>query len=248
VLAFTGGQYALGVTAALIVGLSKTAIPGAGLLATPLIAMIFKGREVPGATLPILLVADLFATRWYRDSARWDLLKPLTPWVALGFVGGTVFFITVTKNRSINVAIAVMILVMVLLQVLRLLQKRPPAKPSTSAAAFFGATGGLATFVSNNAGPIMNAHFVRLGLGKRELVGTSSWFYFAVNVAKIPIYVALGHFFTRRGLGFDLRVVPGAIVGLLAGRKLFPHVPQKLFLGIVLALSAAASIKLLIGT
>jgi uncharacterized protein len=244
---FTAGDYALGVIAALIIGMSKTALPGAGLLATPLYLMVFSGRAVPGATLPVLLVADVFATRWYRDSARWDLLKPLTPWVAGGFAAGAAFFVVVGQaSRPINVSIALMVLVMVVLQVWRLVRKRPPAEPSMQAAAFYGSLGGFTTFVSNNAGPIMNAHFLRLGLDKRELVGTSSWFYFVVNVAKIPIYAAMGGFFIADGFRFDAAVAPAAVVGVFAGRRLFPHVPQKLFQWIVLTLAAAASIRLLL--
>jgi uncharacterized protein len=245
---FTPGDYAIGVAAALIIGLSKTAFPGAGLIATPLLAMVFSGRAIAGAALPILLVADLFAVRWYRDDARVDLLKPLIPWVAVGFTAGAAFFIAIGKaNRRFEVVIAVMILVMVLTQVVRAIRKSPAAAPSLGAAALFGSMGGFTTFVSNNAGPIMNAHFIRLGLGKRELVGTSSWFYFAVNLAKLPIYLLLGGIFTRASLRFDVVVAPAVVVGVLVGRRLFPHVPQKVFMWVVLALAAAASVKLLLG-
>jgi uncharacterized protein len=245
---FTPGDYAIGVAAALIIGLSKTAFPGAGLIATPLLAMVFSGRAIAGAALPILLVADLFAVRWYRDDARVDLLKPLVPWVAVGFAAGAAFFIAIgTANRRFEIVIAAMILIMVLTQVVRTLRRSPPAQPSLGAAALFGSMGGFTTFVSNNAGPIMNAHFIRLGLGKRELVGTSSWFYFAVNLAKLPIYLALGGIFTKASLRFDVAVAPAVVVGVLVGRRLFPHVPQKVFMWVVLVLAAAASVKLLVG-
>jgi uncharacterized protein len=245
---FSTGEYAIGLTAALIIGLSKTAFPGAGLIATPLLAMVFSGRPIAGAALPILMLADLFAVRWYRDDARFDLLTPLIPWVAIGFAAGASFFILIGKaNRSFEIIIAVMILSMVLAQVVRALRQRPPAAPSTGAAALFGTAGGFTTFVSNNAGPVMNAHFIRLGLDKRQLVGTSSWFYFVVNAAKLPIYLVMGRFFTRSTLKFDLVAAPAVVVGVLVGRRLFPHVPQKVFMWVVLALAAGASIKLLVG-
>lgn len=250
----TLGAVLIGICAALVVGLSKTALPGAALLATPLIALVFDGRVIAGAALPILLLADVFAVRWYRDAARWDLLRPLVPWVGLGFVGGAAFFIAVgAGGRTLEVVIGVSILTMVLLQVLRMVRSSAPASPSTTAAAFFGSTGGFTTFVSNNAGPIMTTYMLRLGLGKAELVGTSAWFYFAVNVSKVPIYVALGalssggSFFTRESLLFDLLCAPAVLVGVLSGRALFHRLPQRTFLVIVLVLSAAASVKLLAG-
>ena len=98
----------------------------------------------------------------------------------------------------------------------------------------------------------MNTYLVRLGLDKHEMIGTSAWFYFVVNVTKVPIYVALaegrrgGPFFTRESLAYDLVLVPMVVLGADGGRRLFPHLPQQLFLGIVLALSAAGAINLLI--
>jgi len=154
---------------------------------------------------------------------------------------------------SLDVVIGVTILAMVLLQVVRMVQRTEPSSPSMMAAACFGSTGGFTTFVSNTAGPIMNTYMLRLGLGKAELMGTSAWFYFAVNVAKIPIYVLLGaltsggSFFTRESLLFDLLCAPAVLVGALSGRALFHRLPQQTFLVIVLVLSAAASLKLLAG-
>ena len=43
---FTAGNLILGCIAALIVGLSKTAFPGAALIATPIIATIVSGRLI----------------------------------------------------------------------------------------------------------------------------------------------------------------------------------------------------------
>ena len=251
---FSTGDYVVGVIAALIVGLSKTALPGAGLLATPLLAMVFTGRLIPGATLPILLLADVFAVWWYRRSTRWDLLKPFAPWVAVGFAAGAAFFIAVgSGGRALNITIGVIILVVVALQGLRMARRVQPVAPTMGADAFYGTSGGFATFVSNNAGPILNSHLLRLGLDKHELVGTSAWFYFTVNVAKIPIYLALGWwstgggFFTADSLRFDLLLVPAVVVGVVVGRRLFDRLPQELFLVVVLVFAAAGAIKLIAG-
>jgi uncharacterized protein len=251
---FSASDYVIGAIAALVVGLSKTAIPGGGLLATPLLAMVFTGRLIPGGTLPILLMADLFAIRWYRDSVRWDVLRPLVVWVAAGFGAGAGFFIVLGKaDRTLEVVIGIAILVVVALQVLRMIRRTPSAEPTTLAAAAFGISGGFTTFVSNNAGPIMNSYLVRLGLDKRHLVGTSAWFYFTVNVAKIPVYLALqqwsdgGPFFTRASLGFAAAMIPAVLVGVYGGKALFGRIPQHAFVIGVLVLSAGAAVKLTAG-
>ena len=106
--------------------------------------------------------------------------------------------------------------------------------------------------MSNSAGPVVNTYMVGLGLGKDEQVGTSAWFYFAVNLSKIPFYVALGAwttggaFFTGESLLWDLAMVPAVVVGVYVGRAVFRHIPQQTFVVLVLVLSAAGGIKLLI--
>lgn len=241
----------IGLLAAFIVGLSKAALPGGAMLATPLIATVVEGRLIPGAMLPVLMVADIFAVSWYAKFARWDLIRPLSTWVSVGFALGISFFIGVgTATRSLEITIGTIVLTMVAVQIWRASRSTPPV-PSGAAAAGFGIAGGFSTFVSNSAGPVMNSYLAGLQVSKEELVGTSAWFFFAVNVTKVPFYLALGQwsdggrFFTWESLTYDLVLVPGVIAGVFGGRKLFGHLPQKRFLQIVLVFSAAGGLKLL---
>ena len=251
---FTPANLVLGGIAALLTGLSKTAVPGAGLLAVPLLAMVASGRLIVGITLPILLLADVFAVRWYRHHTRWELIRPLAGWVLLGYAAGIAFFVLVgSRTRPLDVVIGVIVLVMVAVQVVRVLRRRPPKHSTPGDAALYGTSGGFTTFVSNAAGPIINTYLVGLGLDRRDLVGTSAWFYFLVNLSKLPIYAALGAwvaggpFFTRDGLLFDLAVSPAVIVGVFAGRALLHRIPERLFLWLVLVLSAGGALRLLLG-
>ncbi len=250
---FTLGSLILGSVAALIVGMSKTAFPGAALVATPIIATIVTGREIAGTTLPILLAADLFAVSWYSRHARWDLLRPMIISVSVGFAAGATFFALVgSSTRPIEIVIGCSILLMAVLQTWRMIHRQEPAEPTAVAAAVYGSSGGFTTFVANAAGPVLNTYLVRLGLRKDELVGTSAWFYFTVNVAKAPVYLALGTwsdggaFFTGSTLAFDALLLPAVLIGLFSGRTLLHKLPERAFLIGVLVLSAAGAIKLLL--
>jgi uncharacterized protein len=250
---FTLGALAVGVVAAYLVGLSKTALPGAALVATPLIATVVSGREIPGTTLPILITADLFAVAWYHQHARWDLLRGIVAPVAVGFGAGVWFFIAIgTSTRILDVVIGAIILVMVALQATRMVRRSPPGDATRTGASVYGSAGGFTTFVSNTAGPVMNTYLVGLGLDKHQLIGTSAWFYFVVNVAKIPLYLALGEwseggrFFTADGMAYAALMVPAVIAGVYSGRSLFPHLPQRLFLVIVLVMAGLGALRLLV--
>ena len=250
---FTGKAIAIGIVIALIIGLSKTAIPGAGLLASPLIALVVSGRAIPGTALPLLLFADVFAVRWYRQHTRWDLLRPLAIWVGVGFAAGAAFFVSVGSNtRIVNVVIGLAILLVVVVQVVRIVRGREPQPSTSTDAVVYGAAGGFTTFVSNSAGPIINTYLVGLGLEKAALVGTSAWFYFAVNAAKVPVYLGLdrfgdgARFFTLESLGYDLLLLPFVAIGLFAGRSVLPRLPERLFLWLVIVLSLIGAVKLLL--
>ena len=114
-----------------MVGLSKTAVPGAGLLSTPLIATIVEGRLIAGASLPILLVADVFAVGWYRHHTA-GICCARSP---CGWASGSRSASLSTSRwanslRVIDVAIGVIVLVMVAIQLYRMWRRRPP-KPAT---------------------------------------------------------------------------------------------------------------------
>ena len=85
-----------------------------------------------------------------------------------------------------------------------------------------------------------------------EHVGTSAWLYFAVNLAKIPLYVALGElttggrFFTADTLTYGALMIPAIVVGVYSGRILFRYLPQRAFLTIVLVLSGVGAARLIV--
>jgi uncharacterized protein len=250
---FTTTNLALGMAAALFIGLSKTALPGGGLLAAPIFATIVSGRLIAGAALPVLVVADVFAVRWYGKKCRQEVLRPMVLPVLLGFLGGAAFFaILGSGGRALRILIGVTVLVLVAIQSVRLIRRAPATTPNRSLIAAVGITGGFVTFVANAAGPVINTYFSGLGMPKDELVGTSGVFYFAVNLAKIPVYLAIGvltaggGFFTRESLLFDLALVPAVIAGVFSGRWLLPRISPLAFNVLVLVMAAGAAVKLLL--
>src|SRR5450759_4487664 len=120
----TPEQWIIGIVAALVVGFSKTGLPGIGILVVPLMAVIFGGRLSVGATLPMLIFGDIFAVLWYRQHARWDKLLELIPWVLIGIAVGTalLWYTGVQGGTTdwLNIIIGVMVLAMLGLSLARL--------------------------------------------------------------------------------------------------------------------------------
>src|SRR5262249_9311803 len=97
-----------------------------------------------------------------------------------------------------------------------------------------GLTAGVTTMLANAAGPIMVLYFLAIALPKLEFVGTSAWFFFIVNVFKVPFSYQLGliHGMT---LMLNVLLVPAIVAGLFAGRWLVKRISQRFFDSLLLA-------------
>ena len=104
----------------------------------------------------------------------------------------------------------------------------------------------------NAAGPVMAVYLQLAKVEKMRFLGTSAWFYLAVNLTKVPVYLAIGElasggrFFTWESLAFDLALLPAVAIGVYNGRHVLHRLPERLFLWVVLVLSFAGAMKLLL--
>ncbi len=85
---------------------------------------------------------------------------------------------------------------------------------------------------------------IAVGLPKMEFVGTSAWFFFIVNVCKVPFSLALG-LINGQTLMVNLILAPVVLAGVLAGRWLLERIPQRLFEQILLAFAVIAAVRLI---
>jgi uncharacterized membrane protein YfcA len=254
-MTFTSPEFLFVIIGSLLIGASKTGIPGAGILAVILIANVFTdGRLTNGATTPLLILADMFAVYWYQKHTRWDKVRELIPSVAVGALIGVVFLFLLDENRAgknlFNLIIGSIVLLMLMIYLARnwLGDRLSPTTPAGRL--FAGTAAGFATFVSNAAGPIMSIYMSALKLPKHEFMGTTAWYFFLFNLSKLPFYFLLQWLkpdkptFSLQTLTFNVMMIPFVIAGVFAGKWLLPRISQKLFEALVLALAAAAAIRL----
>ena len=238
-----GARVAAGLALAFMVGVSKTGVPGIGILVVPLMALLFPARTSVGALLPLLCLADVVATALYRRHAQWPLLWRLMPWTAVGMALAALALGHI-PNRLLEPMLGGLILTLLALELVRQragLSHLPHTAWFTSLA---GALTGFATTLGNLAGPVVNIFLVSKGFDKKEFIGTVSWFFLIINAIKLPIFASLG-MITAETLRFDLKVAPALLVGCAAGRLLLHLLPEKLFQALIMVLAAAAALHLL---
>ncbi|MDA1361448.1 sulfite exporter TauE/SafE family protein [Glycomyces luteolus] len=231
--------------AAVLVGIAKTGFSGMGSLPILLFATVLPAKESTGALLPMLILADLFAIRFYSRHVEWRVLARLAPWVVVGTVIGAVvlWFVDDTLMRLL---IGAILLVMLAIQVWnRVRPKAVDPEPSSglarrSAAAGAGVAAGATTMMANAAGPVMVLYLMLSGFPKLRFLGTMAWFFFAVNLFKVPFSVGLG-LISWHTLLMAALLIPAVALGALIGRAVVHRVNQRQFEIATLALSAVGA-------
>jgi hypothetical protein len=235
-------KWLLGAWCAFNIGVAKTGVPGLGILAIPLFVFtVGDARLSAGWLLPILISADVFAVFYYRRHAAAKRLLSLLPWVAVGLAAGA--YVLRYDDNVLRPLIGGIIFVMLCLYLLRKRAVNPIPTEGAFFTGFYGSFAGFATMIANAAGPVMNIYLLTRKLTREEFVATGAWFFFIVNLTKVPVYVS-HHMISQTSLLFDLAMFPATIGGALFGRKLLAWMPEKAFESAVIVLTFLATIAL----
>lgn len=238
--------YGLALVAALCIGLSKAGFSGISMVSVFLLADLYGAKASVGLALPLLIVADILAYPAFMRHGSWrPVWKLLIPTV-IGLLVGW-WMLGATSDQNVRRVIGGCILLMVSLQAFR--QLRPAWFIGLAEAQFFGIAagvlGGWATMLANAAGPVIQLYLLARKLPKMELIGISVRFFLLVNLLKVPLNARLA-LITAESLMENLTLLPGVVVGLVGGRWLVRHVPQRAFEWLVVIFSVIAGLRLLL--
>jgi uncharacterized protein len=240
-------HWMLVIVAAISIGLAKAGFAGIGMIAVIAFANMLGARDSTGMVLPLLIAADVGAVIMYRSHARWDYIRRTLPAAGIGVIVGALI-LSRLDNASFRPILGTIVLGLTIAQLVRM--RWPELVPSTlsqsrALAHALGLLAGITTMMANAAGPLVALYFVAVGLPKFEVVGTLAWFFFLINVFKMPFSVGIG-VVHRSSLIFDAILVPPVLVGLLSGRWLIHRIPQRAFEVMMLAFAAVASLRLIL--
>lgn len=231
--------------AGLVIGITKTGIPGLGVLVAPLMASVMPAKASVGVVLPMLIIGDIFAVAYYRRHAVWYHILRLLPWAIVGMIIGWCIMDKIS-DQQLRVIIGIIVLVMLglnLWQNSRFGHHIQNVPHTWWFAAWLGLLAGLTTMLANAAGPIMIIYLLSMGLPKHEFIGTGAWYFAIGNLIKVPFYLQLG-LITRASLTLSLTQIPLIALGALLGILVLKRIPERVFRILAQALAAAAAIRL----
>ena len=215
--------------AALSIGMSKTGVQGIMLMIVPLMAMAFGAKESTGVILPMLCMADIIAVAYYKRIADWKIVAKLLPTAVLGFflAIGVDYVIPTGQFRqlmgwTLMLALAVMIWSEIFGKENRWMKK-------WWYAAIFGLLGGFTTMIGNAAGPVMSVYLLSMRKEKMEYIGINAWFFFVVNLLKVPLQAFVWDNITWDSLILNLSMLPVIGIGALIGIRIVKLLPERVF-------------------
>ena len=236
----------IAIIAALMIGFSKTGVPSSGIFSITLMAMVFPAKDSVGIILPMLITGDIIAVIYYRRKVVWKYLLVLIPWVLVGIVAGY-FFLEVVNDHQLQLTIGWIVLALIALHIARERLGGKIGLPGWLAAwfnPFLGAMAGFATMIGNAAGGIMSIYLLAKKLPKELFVGTGAWFFFCVNLMKVPFSVQLG-MITWDSLVLNAWMIVPILAGAWLGIRVLKKLPERWFQYAVLGLSALGALKLI---
>jgi hypothetical protein len=224
-----------------LLGLAKGGFAGAGMVATPMMALIIPPLQAAAIFLPILLVQDVISVWVYRrDWDAWNL-KVMLPGAVIG-IAVAWLLAAYLSDSMVRLAVGLIGLAFVL----NAWFGKMPVKarqPNALSGAFWGGLSGFTSTMVQAGGPPFQVFLLPQRLPKLTFVGTNAIFFAAVNLLKVLPYFALDQFSTKT-LEISLVMLPLAIATNFLGIWLVRVTPVVLFYRIAYVLVFVISLGL----
>ena len=231
-----------------LIGLSKTAIGGIGMVNAALLATIMPAKESTGVLLVLLIVGDLFAIGVYKKHVEWKVLRKLIWPVIAGVIVGA-YFLSHSSDESLKKTIGWIVLLLVLVYpISQRLQKREldiSLRYPKPLRIVLGSMAGFMSMVANSGGPPMSIYLLMRRNSVMNFLGNTAWFFFAINIFKLPFTLGLG-LLDFESFYYIFPALPSVPVGAILGRKLVDKIDLELFQKITLVTAAAAGLNLIL--
>lgn len=234
--------YVLAIPAVTFLGLSKGGFAGAGILATPLLALYIPPLQAAAILLPIMLCQDAISIWTYsKDWSTWNV-KVLTSGAVVG-IGLAWLVAAYVSDNFVRVLVGLIGVSFVLNAWLRS-PTTAQTQPTATRGVFWGAVAGFTSTMSQAGGPPFQVFVLPQRMAKMTLVGTNTIFFAVMNALKVVPYFALGQF-SSEGIGTSALLLPVAVATNFFGIWLVRITPTELFYKIAYWLVLAISLALL---
>ncbi len=235
--------YVAVLAAVIVIGLAKGGFAGLGVLAVPILSLVMPPTQAAAITLPVLISQDAVSVWVFRG--LWDL-RLVGVLLSGAIVGVWLGYALAASVSQAGVELAVGAVSAVFgaqrLWLERSGKAQPMPKSPTWLGVGFGLFAGFTSQIAHAGGPPVQM-FLMPRQTRDAFLGTSTLFFAAINLIKVPAYIALGQF-TRENLLVAGAMLPITVGFTLLGAKLARGLAGPAFYRIVYVLMVLLGLKL----
>lgn len=222
----------LATTGVFLTGISKAGFAGgAGVVAVPLLALVYPPTLALVLVLPLLLLMDMNTMWLHRHNLPWKDMKILTPAAVLGVALGTVL-LSIMSESGLLILLGILSIAFALFALIKPGSIRFPGS-DTAQTWFFGTAGGVTSTLVHSGSVPLHMLLTTKKLPKAYWITLSAVFFSVLNVAKLFSYAALG-FWSVEILKLAAVMIPIACLGVLAGHAIQGRIPESRFVGCIM--------------
>ncbi len=233
----------LGISA-LVSGISKSGIPGVGMLGTVFVPLVMSAKLSTGYILPFLVFADTIAILYWRRAAVIRYIVALLPAMFVGIIIGF-FLMDLIPDSVYGKVLGSVVLLLLAMDALCRRYKVEVPENSRLFAWAMGLLAGIMTMMANAAAPPLMLYLLAMKISKEQFVGTGAWIYFAINLFKVPFSIKLG-LITPESFTVNLMLLPCIILGSFLGVKLMRRISGPFFEKMMRVMVLAGGLKLML--
>lgn len=239
-MAAAPGFWMLAIVGVIMTGISKSGFAGgAGVVAVPLLALVMPLPQAAALMLPLLLLMDMQAIRYYRHHLAVEELRGIVPAAIVGIALGGLCM-GLLPDKLLQLSLAVVSILFALWQ-----QLAPKLAAFHGAAWLWGGLSGLTSTLLHAGGPPINIYLMGRQLPKQQWLATAAVFFGVMNLIKVVPYALVGEW-TGQLLLLSLSLVPVAWFGIWLGRVIQLNVSETNFMRVCRGLLLASGTLLLV--
>jgi uncharacterized protein len=231
--------------ASLLIGLSKGGMGAMlAILVTPMLSQVMPVSQAISITLPLLIIADVFALWVYWK--MWDMhhIKLLLPTAIVGIIIGTALLASL-PDLTLRRILGGFALFFVVYKLVDNRLRTITYQPRNWHGYLAGVVSGVGSAMANTGGPPFTAYMLLQDVSPQVFVGTTTLFFAIVNLLKLPPFVA-AHLLDLRDLVSILWALPLIPLGVWVGRWLVNRINRVTFERFMLLVLVIVGLALII--
>lgn len=235
----------LGATA-FLVGMRRGGVNGAAVLGVIILAGHFTAAASVGIGVLIFLYADVQATVLLVRDVDWRTLGRLLVPTVIGLAVAALIGQRLPTGIFEWVLFAIILMAYIGMIVQRAHRTRNTNRRLpwyvTPVAGFLS---GFTSMIGNLASVFVAIYFAATGAMKAQFIATSVWFFFALNLIKLPIHIWGWKTLTPEMLPKTLILIPLVTLGIWLGRIIVKRMSEETYWRFVIVVAGAAVLRYL---